>query len=336
MSDFTSHLSTSDGFDAVTRSLDDYLKTQNFTALDSYLRGHMAVDGTSVSQLCLNMPADCAHFEPQAWKDLESIIVDANKDEGKVAAIGFDLTGHWESEGPGFEVCLYRNKLNDEFSFSMQSHTKLLSHAKYPTPWQGRFEDCDFFGPIKGLEALYAALSAYQDRDWRPSKTRMTTPDGYTGYFLGLVFLHLRVQETFVRELRQYGLPLAIPVLLGTHDFMGGHFPAYNVLMNTTIAQNVISYEQVQIEKNLAGLKRAKAYTAEQIVNMTRTWVTLGELKARRRTETYESDLNILENMINWPLSQNEITPSKSIRDMNEAEFKSLMEAYYQRVCSAS
>jgi len=111
---------------------------------------------------------------------------------------------------------------------------------------------------------------------------------------------------------------------------MSMHFPAYNVLMNTTIAQNVISYEQIQTEKNLAGLKKAKAYAAEQIVIMTRTWVTLGKVKARRRTETYESDLNSLENMINWPLSQNEITPSKSIRDMNEAEFKSLMEAYYQ------
>lgn len=330
MTNFTSYLSTAVGFKTISEALGYQLKAHKFTEVESYLRGHMAVDASLISQLCLKMPANSAHFDSQSWKNLGRDIVAANQDQGKVSAIGFDLTGHWEGEGPGFEVSLYGNEMTGDFHFSGQNHASLLAHAKYPTPWQGGFDHCDSFGPINGLEALYAALYAYPNRDWHPSADRPSAiPDGYAGYFLGLVFLHLRVQETFVRELRQYGLPLAMPVLLGTHDFMGIFFPAYNVLMNTTIAQGIPSYDQIQLEKNVDRLRKAKAYAAQQIDEMTKNWVMLRHVKGHPRTEN-KPIADALESSINFTLSMGQITPVKPAQEMKEAEFKFLMESYYQ------
>lgn len=330
MDNLTSYLSTAVGFKTISEALGYQLKAQKFSEIESYLRGHMSVDGSPISQLCLRMPLNCAHFDPQSWKNLARDIVSADQGQGKVSAIGFDLTGHWEGEGPGFEVSLYGDEMTGDFRFSGQNHASLLAHANYPTPWQGGFDHCDGFGPIKGLEALYAALYAYPNRDWRPSADRPSAmPDGFTGYFLGLVFLHLRVQQTFVRDLKQHGLPLAMPVLLGTHDFMGIFFPAYNVLMNTTIAQGIPSYDQIQLEKNVDRLRKAKAYAAEQIDEMTKNWVMLRHVNGHPRAKNQQIS-DALASSINFTLSMGQIAPAKPIEEMKEAEFKFLMETYYQ------
>ena len=332
MTDLASYISTEAGFKEAVRALDLHLKAQKFAELDNYLRGHMAIDRSSISQLCLKMPVNCAQFAPQSWTDLARGIVEANKDDGKVSAIGFDLTGHWEGEGPGFEVSIYSDKMGEGFYFSKQSHADLLAHAKYPTPWQGGFDHCDGFGPIKGLEALYSALYAYPNRDWSARDGRGSTamPDGYMGYFLGLVFLHLRVQETFARELKHYGLPLEIPVLLGTHDFMGIFFPGHNVLINTTLALGAPSYEQIQIEKNIERLQQAKLYAAQQIDIMTKNWVTMRHVNGRDKSGKSQSMIESLEHSMNFILSMSKITPRKPFQKMEEAEFKSLMESYYK------
>ena len=334
MADLTPHLSSKAGFENIVQAMNSYLKAQRFKELDSYLRGYMATDQSPISRMCLKMQPDCAHFGTEAWARVAREIVASSKGEDKVCAIGFDLTGHWEGEGPGFEVSVYGNKMIEAFHFSNQSHESLLAHAKYPTPWQGHFIDVDGFGPIKGLKALYAALYAYPHGGWYAHessyRTDTTPPEGYVGYFLGLVFLHLRVQETFARELKQYGLPREMPVVLGTHAFMGIFFPGYNVLMNTTLARNVVSYEQIQIDQKHRNREYAKSQAAEQIEHMVKNWVTIRNVNQRARKDKAKSITDFLCGNIKFKLGGSNITLGKPVKDMDEGEFKRLMESYYQ------
>ena len=334
MTELKSYISKQEGFKNFVKALDSYLKAQKFSDLDRYLRHQMKDNPSPISQICLKLPANCAHFEPQAWKTLQRDIVSMSKGVDKIAAIGFDLTGHWEGEGPGFEVSFYENEVDKGFSFARQSHQEILDHAKYPAPWQGYFVECDSFGPIKGLEALLTALQAYPHRNWsaydgRP-KNKAAPPEGFVGYFLGLIFLHLRVQETFARELKQYGLPRAMPVLLGTHDFMGSFFSGYNVLMGTTIARDVISYEQIQAETKIKRRENAKSHAAEQIEAFTKNWVTLRHVNSGKQTEETKSYTEMLTASMRLSFSMSNVTPAKPIHEMKEAEFKYLMESYYQ------
>lgn len=327
------YIQTPENYDQMVQSFDAHLKAQEFVTLDKYLRDCLAHETSEVAKICREIPLGSVRFPQSAWEALHRDIVKYEGQGKDIAAIGFDLTGHWEGEGPGFEVSFYRNHISQDFSFGWKSHRDLLSVSKYPTPWQGCFLECHSFGPITGLEPLYEAL--YNNRavtEWRPSQYQNGTaeyqPEDHAARFLGLFFLINQVQECFARELQDYGLPKALPVLLGTHDFLGT-YDGYNVVMSEKIARLSADYETIRAEDAIIALQRAKDYAAEQIEQYTYNWMALRNWN--RKSEKGRETASNFEDMIMARMKLAGLNPVKPISDMDQAEFKSLMESYYRQ-----
>lgn len=318
MTDLNQYLSSPAGYKYLVDSFNTYLWTQQFTELDTYICAHLKQVDSPIAKLCLSVPLGSVHFNPNEWKTLQRDLIKTSEGSTKISAIGVDLTGHWDPPGPGFEVSFYEDEVDEGFIISKHSRQALIEASEYPPPWQAYFQRSISMGLIRGLEPVYDALNANRnDLDWSPPRPDAgydsPIPDDFVAKFLGLYSLHNHVHETFARELASYGLPYSMPVLLGTHDFMG--FDVYNVLMSTYVPPNLPSYASI-IEDDAQHVKK---HTVKKIAEMTKTWVYI------RAGQLSTGELSMAHH-----LKLNGCSIPKPISQMSLNEFKSLMETYYK------
>ena len=318
MTNLTELLSSKDGKEKYIKAFNHLLRSQNFEKAEALLRKSLQQDNSELAKLSLRALETECHFSPDDWDNISQHIVNYSKDKDLVGAVGFDLTGHWDYEveggGPGFEVNFYPNDMTD-YKFSDMTHREILEKTqnnKYPD-WSGRFIGIELFGPIMGLDDLFKTLRKSKDAPI---------------YLLGIFTLHLKVQQTFKKELDQYGLPQRLPVLLGTHDFIG-RYSGYNVIMNTKRTPYHTSYQEMVGKRRRAHLISLKKRAQSKIEACVTKWDDL------RRNMAVDPDAHFVKSFkaaIHYELSMAGVKLSKEIEDHNEMEFKQVMENLYNAI----
>lgn len=150
------------------------------------------------------------------WDQLHADIQELTDRGKQVTAVGIDLTGHAEGDGPAFEVSYYDD---GPYSFSTASRDDMLrENESYGTRWAGGFIDIESPLSCSGLERLHEAVMGYADRHWLPRRDE-APPTDFAGYTLAIWALYSRVHQAIKRALRKHGMPRPMPVLVEEHDF---------------------------------------------------------------------------------------------------------------------
>lgn len=157
---------------------------------------------------------DAANVVVEGWQKLDADIAALAARGTLCSALGIDLTGHHEGDGPGLEVSLYSDK---SFPFSTSDRAALLAASENDgAAWQGCFEEVGHSLTCTGLEAVGAAMSSHPSRSWFGGGEM---PDDYPDYFIALWFVYLRVNQAVAAAVGEDRLPYAMPVLVSEHDF---------------------------------------------------------------------------------------------------------------------
>jgi hypothetical protein len=184
----------------------------DFDALDMFLSRWFRDNPSAFSQAALDTrPAD---LSIEGWDEVGGDIA-AMEAKGTVpTALGINLTGHWEGEGPGFETALYDDK---SYDFSTGSRDAMAAAASvYGAPWLGRFVDVGAYLECRGMEQLYAAVTGYEHRYWAGGGP---LPTGFVDFTMAHWLLHLRLCQAIQRDVARRGLPRKMAVIVSEHDF---------------------------------------------------------------------------------------------------------------------
>ncbi len=251
MNNLSDFLSSESGKKELTDAFDMLLRKRKFSRLHDFLTMLLGLHQSNLTRVAKEALSASVYIAPKDWKRIHWGINTHSGNSNSVAAIGFDLTGHWNwhygTPGPGLELSYYKDEVDLGFRFSENSQEQILDAAQYPCPWQGCFTECEPFAPVYGLDDLNKALWAEKKR----SSTHKTLAEeeqvehDHVGFFLGVFTLHLRFQETLFRELNEYGLPRKMPVVVGTHDFVG-RYNGYNVFFCETVSDLGETYGNIQ------------------------------------------------------------------------------------------
>ncbi|MDH4744439.1 hypothetical protein OMP43_10470 [Sphingomonas sp. CBMAI 2297] len=246
MTELEQILSTGTGRRALDRYFAGLIRAPDFAALEAELSALLEEHPSAFAPLCRASVRE--GVEIVGWERVHADILAMDRKGSRCTALGIDLTGHWEGEGPGFEVSLYDD---DSFAFSTASRETLLDACKgYPTPWQGCFAEIETPLECRGLVLLDGAIRAYPDRHTVPSGA---LPRDYAGFVIALWWLYLRVHQGVADALARHGLPRAMPVLVDEHDFgpqIGGVFMCERVADSAERSAQILA--QRAVEKRLA------------------------------------------------------------------------------------
>lgn len=159
------------------------------------------------------------HWQKMAivdWSAVDSWIEDPN-----VAAIGIDLSGHFEASTPDdiihTEISCYHR---DVFPFEKLDLENLRSAAG--EPWRGEFDDCGVGRSVGGLGPAYFSLQEFARQpksDWSKDLRQLHDCVEELAQFWCFVEFNIAVKQS----LAQRRFARAVPILVGVHDF--GVFP---------------------------------------------------------------------------------------------------------------
>lgn len=212
MTELEQILSTGEGRRALDRYFAGLIRALDFAALETELAMLLEEHPSAFAPLCRASMRESV--EIVGWERVHADILAMDRKGSRCTALGIDLTGHWEGEGPGFEVSLYDD---GSFAFSTASRAALLEASEgHATPWQGCFVEIETSLECRGLALLDGAIRAYPGRHAVPSEA---LPRDYAGFVIALWWLYLRVHQGVADALAHHGLPRAMPVLVDEHDF---------------------------------------------------------------------------------------------------------------------
>ena len=186
------------------------LREPAFGDLDALLRSWMDEHPGPLTALC----RDVGPVSITGWDALDADIAALAAKGTLCSAVGIDVTGHYEGDGPQFEVSLYSDT---PFPFSTSDRRTILAACEsYGTVWQGAFEDIVHALRCSGLEALHGGVADHPQRHWFGGSDM---PDDFPDYFIGVWFLYLRINEALAAAVEEGRLPYPMPLLVSEHDF---------------------------------------------------------------------------------------------------------------------
>jgi hypothetical protein len=212
------------------------LREPAFGELDALLRAWIDEHPGPLTALC----RDVGPVSVTGWDTLDADIAALAAKGTLCSAVGIDVTGHYEGEGPQFEVSLYSDK---PFPFSTSGRSAVLAACEtYGTVWQGAFEDLVHSLNCSGLEALHGGVANHPQRHWVGG---VEMPEDFPDYFIGVWFLYLRVNEALAAAVEEGRLPYPMPMLVSEHDF-GPWFETVHMVdqgVAVPVEQGIVSAE---------------------------------------------------------------------------------------------
>jgi hypothetical protein len=223
-------LATDAGRRAFDREIAGMLRAGNFDAADAFLREQLAGLRGRIADAARASAADSVRID--GWDLVHRECARRLAAGIRIGAIGLNLSNYndsstsvWHDKEPAIEFAIYGN---DAFDFYNASIEEILRVSETPpTPWQGLMigPDPPIVPELSGLRSLNSALLEYQNENpWRPPVSNdavaSAAPEGYVALALGLWMFHLRFHQAVVRHIKQVGLPVAVPVLIGEHDVL--------------------------------------------------------------------------------------------------------------------
>ena len=130
MTELEQILSTGEGRRALDRYFAGLIRALDFAALETELAMLLEEHPSAFAPLCRASMRESV--EIVGWERVHADILAMDRKGSRCTALGIDLTGHWEGEGPGFEVSLYDD---GSFAFSTASRAALLEASEgHATP----------------------------------------------------------------------------------------------------------------------------------------------------------------------------------------------------------
>ena len=243
------------------RQLGDYwaglIRALDFDALAADLESQ--IDENPSRFAALSRAALRGAVTISGWEELAADMAALTAKGRQVTALGIDLTGHCEGAEPGFEISFYGDS---SFAFSTATRENLLAASgDYSTPWQGDFLECEPLLECRGLAALHTAIREYPDRFVQSGPL----PQDFAGFTIALWILYLRIHRTIAETLAARGLPQAIPVIVGEHDFG----PTCNgVYMVERLSDDGQAAARILAERAEANRLHYDRYTEQMIAEM--------------------------------------------------------------------
>lgn len=184
----------------------------DFAGLDAFLMRWFRDNVSAFSQAALN--TELAGLSITGWDEVGGDIAALEAKGTAPTALGINLSGHWEGDGPGFETALYDDQ---SYDFSAGNRDAMAAAASvYGAPWLGRFVDVGSYLECSGAEALYAAITGYEHRYWSGGGA---LPDAFVDFAMAHWLLHLRLCQAIERDVTRHGLPRKMAVIVSEHDF---------------------------------------------------------------------------------------------------------------------
>ena len=223
-------LATDAGRRAFDREMADKLRGGHFDAADAFLRDQLADLRDRIADAARATAAEAVRIA--GWDLVNRECANRLSAGVPIGAIGLNLSNYnesstsvWHDKEPAIEFAVYGN---DPFDFNDASIEEILRASETPpTPWQGRMigPDPPIVPTLSGLRSLNSALLEYENENpWRPilsnDAVAGAAPEGYAAFALGQWTLHLRFHQAVVRHMKQVGLPVVVPVLIGEHDVL--------------------------------------------------------------------------------------------------------------------
>ena len=306
-------LATDAGRRAFDREMAQKIRVGHFDAADTFLRERLAGLRGRIADAARASTADSVRID--GW-DLVSRECARRLAAGvPISAIGLNLSNYndsstsvWHDKEPAIEFAVYGN---DAFDFYNATIEEILRACETPpTPWQGLM-----IGPhppivpeLSGLRSLNSTLLEYENSaPWRPSysdATEIAAPEEYVAFALGQWTLHLRFHQAVARHMKEEGLPVSVPVLVGEHDVL----PFIRSVAPPGKWIDLRSKDEIRrvLNKDEPSDPTCDAYVAE-LDAMRRTIQSLGFFSRRRRhalieqSEARESQLLQSVGGLAWP-----------------------------------
>jgi len=287
-------LATETGRRAFDREMAQRIRGGHFDAADTFLREQLAGLRGRVADAARATTAEAVRID--GWDLVNRECARRLAAGAPISAIGLNLsnyndssTGVWHDKEPAIEFAVYGN---DAFDFYSATIEEILRACETPpTPWQGLMigPDPPIVPELFGLRSLNSALLEYENSaPWRPSysdATEIAAPEEYVAFALGQWMLHLRFHQAVVRHLKEVGLPVNVPVLIGEHDVL----PFIRSVAMPGKLIEVRSKDEIRrvLTKDEPSDPACDAYIAE-LDAMRRTIQSLGFFSRRRRQELIE------------------------------------------------
>ncbi len=287
-------LATETGRRAFDREIAGMLRSWYFDAADAFLREQLAGLRGRIADAARATTAEAVRID--GW-DLVTHECARRLAAGiPLGAIGLNLSNYndsstnvWHDKEPAIEFAVYGNAAFDFYDATIEEI--LRASETPPTPWQGQMigPDPPIVPELSGLRSLNSALLEYDNSaPWRPSysdATEIAAPEDYVAFALGQWTLHLRFHQAVVRQMKEVGLPMSAPVLIGEHDvlpFIRSVAPPGKVI-------DLRTKEEIrrELNKDEPSDPTCDAYVAE-LDAMRRTIQSLGFFARRRRQELIE------------------------------------------------
>jgi hypothetical protein len=205
-------LSTREGRTELEQYFAGLIRAEAFDTLEAELQEQLEANPSPFAAAC--RASTRSGVAMLGWDQLHANIATLDRKGTPCTAIGIDLTGHGEGIEPSFEVSLYTDSA---FPFSTADRDTLLAASmNYGVPWQGCFDEIEANLECRGLGKLHVAICGYPHRF---DGIGATLPPDFAGFTLALWWLYLRVHQGIADALAEHGVPRAMPVLVGEHDF---------------------------------------------------------------------------------------------------------------------
>lgn len=260
-----------------------------------------------------------AYIGLTGWEAISGALVRFDAKGVRITALGLNITGHNEGPDPMLEIAFY-----DDGSFPFSRGLDDLRRAcdVDPHPWQGCFIDVGGLMTVRGMNALYGLIASYPHR-YEPARPG-AAPKDYDGFSAALWYLYFRIHHAVARDAGKAGLPFAMPVVVGEHDFGPSFTGAYPAIAS---GKRLGEGEKAERERAKRALAAYDRHTEEMIAELKRN---RAELKNWRESPGDDKRANyaaFIEVKEANRLSILELPKLKPSWRMDEAEFRRLIDA---------
>ena len=287
-------LATDTGRRAFDREIAGMLRSWHFDAADAFLREQLTGLRGRIADAARATTAEAVRID--GWDVVNRECARRLAAGIPLGAIGLNLSNYndsstsvWHDKEPAIEFAVYGNDVFDFYDATIEEILRVSETP--PTPWQGMMigPDPPIVPELFGLRSLNSALLEYENSaPWRPSYSdaaQIAAPEEYVAFALGQWMLHLRFHQGVVRQMKEVGLPMSAPVLIGEHDVL----PFIRSVAPPGKTIDLRSTDEIRRELNRdePSDPTCDAYIAE-LDALRRTIQGLGFFSRRRRQELIE------------------------------------------------
>ncbi len=253
------------------------------------------------------------------WEAISGALVRFEAKGARITALGLNVTGHNEGPDPLLEAAFYDDT---SFPFSRSLDDVRRACDASPHPWQGRFVDTGDPMTVRGMTALYGLVASYPHRYEQVGPG--AAPKDYAGFFAALWYLYFRIHHAVARDAAKAGLPYAMPIVVGEHDFGPAFTSAYPAVASGKRLGEGQKAESVRAKRALAAYDR---HTEDMIATLKRNRAELKTWRERPGDDKRQNYVAYVESSEALTLSILELPKSKPSWQMDESEFRRLVEA---------